>query len=46
MPIDTMSQQRLEMRWVPVTDSRGREHMEAVWLVPAQVASVSATHAA
>lgn len=22
----------LEMHWVPVTDDRGRTHMEAVWI--------------
>jgi len=47
MPVDTApQQQRLEMRWVPVTDSRGRERLEAVWLTPAQVTSLAPTHAA
>lgn len=35
---------QLEMRWVPVTDEAGRTHMEAVWIVPTESASIS--HAA
>ena len=35
---------RLEMRWLPVIDARGRTHMEAVWILPDAHADV--THAA
>ena len=35
----------LEMRWIPVTDARGRTHMECVWIDVAQVRP-NATHAA
>ncbi|WP_460852645.1 hypothetical protein [Nocardioides montaniterrae] len=35
----------LEMRWLPVTDAQGREHMEACWITVGQ-AHASATHAA
>ncbi|WP_280633681.1 hypothetical protein [Nocardioides sp. 1609] len=34
---------QLEMRWIPVTDERGRTRMEAVWIDPT---TVSAAHAA
>lgn len=34
---------RLEMRWVPVTTTDGRTHMEAVWI---QVARPAIIHAA
>ena len=42
--IDDYRQQQLEMRWLPVTDERGRTRMEAVWIRPDVHAS--ATHAA
>lgn len=42
--IDDNRQQQLEMRWLPVTDERGRTRMEAVWISPDALASV--THAA
>ena len=29
---DTQMSGRLEVRWVPVTDERGRTHMEACWI--------------
>lgn len=29
---DTQMSGRLELRWVPVTDERGRTHMEACWV--------------
>ncbi|WP_269782288.1 hypothetical protein [Nocardioides sp. R-C-SC26] len=35
---------QLEMRWVPVTDERGRPRMEAIWIAASDVAAV--THAA
>jgi hypothetical protein len=35
---------RLEMRWVPVTDTRGRTRMEARWIAVDR--SVAAHHAA
>ena len=31
---------QLEMRWVPVTDERGRTRMEAVWIIPTAPASI------
>jgi len=37
--------ERLELRWVPVVDARGRERLEARW-VPAGTAHVTARHAA
>lgn len=36
---------QLEMRWVPVTDERGRTRMEAVWIEIGAPATVGA-HAA
>ncbi|WP_262347508.1 hypothetical protein [Nocardioides dongxiaopingii] len=36
-------QSQLEMRWIPVTDERGRTRMEAVWIDPSVV---TAAHAA
>ena len=38
------SNDRLEMRWLPVTDEAGRTRMEAVWIDPTDSASIS--HAA
>ncbi|CAN5589937.1 hypothetical protein BH11ACT8_BH11ACT8_35450 [soil metagenome] len=35
---------QLEMRWLPVTDDRGRTRMEAVWILSDEHAG--ATHAA
>lgn len=35
---------QLEMRWIPVTDARGRTRMEMVWIAPADSAGIS--HAA
>lgn len=29
---DSQMSGRLELRWVPVTDPRGRTHMEACWI--------------
>lgn len=29
---NTEMSNRLEMRWMPVTDANGRTHMEAVWI--------------
>jgi len=40
---------RLEMRWLPVTDSSGRTRMEATWVLVPVAASAqeqAATHAA
>ena len=37
--------ERLEMRWVPVTDAQGREHMEARWITTGQE-HAPAAHAA
>lgn len=33
---------RLELRWVPVTDERGRTHMEACWITVRPHHSISA----
>lgn len=41
---DNNRRSQLEMRWVQVTDARGRTHLEAVWFTPAETAS--AAHAA
>ena len=42
--IDNTREQQLEMRWLPVSDDRGRTRMEAVWILPDVHAGV--THAA
>lgn len=42
--MDNNRPQQLEMRWLPVTDERGRTRMEAVWITPDVHAS--AAHAA
>jgi hypothetical protein len=34
-----METNQLSMRWVPVTDTSGRTHVEAVWVTEASVAS-------
>ncbi len=31
-----METNQLSMRWIPVTDTSGRTHMEAVWITEAQ----------
>ncbi len=41
---DTTTTTRLEMRWVQVTDERGRARMEARWIDP--TAETSGAHAA
>lgn len=41
---DSQTTSRLEMRWVPVTDERGRTRMEACWITVGQTAHAS--HAA
>jgi hypothetical protein len=41
--------ERLEMRWLPVTDAAGRTRMEATWVVVSTAARVqehAVTHAA
>ena len=38
------NRRQLEMRWIPVTDERGRTHMEPVWINT--TALVSTAHAA
>ena len=38
--------ERLEMRWVPVTDERGDTRMQAAWIDAAPAASVPTHHAA
>ena len=46
---DTEMTSRLEQRWVPVTDSRGRTRMEACWIQASEegaAARPQATHAA
>ncbi|MEP9384383.1 hypothetical protein ABLE53_18580 [Nocardioides sp. KR10-350] len=40
-----MTSKRLEMRWIPVTDTRGRTRLEARW-VPAGAAVTTTHHAA
>ena len=46
MTVDTHD--RLEMRWVPVTDPGGRTRMESIWVSPADLAAhaTQVTHAA
>ena len=44
MPPTTMTPTRLEMRWTPVVDDRGRTRMEAHW-VEASTAAASAISA-
>ncbi len=36
----------LELRWVPVADAAGREHMEACWISVDQASSPAISHAA
>ena len=36
----------LEMRWVPVTDERGRTRMQAVWIEAVAVPAAPSHHAA
>lgn len=36
----------LEVRWIPVTDAAGREHMEACWVSVDEVSSPAISHAA
>ena len=38
--------ERLEMRWLPVTDARGATHMQAVWIDAGAPSSAAAHHAA
>ena len=39
--------ERLEMRWFPVVDARGRTHMEARWIVASESSTpVAKPHAA
>lgn len=40
---NTEMSSRLEMRWVPVTDTNGRTRMEAVWI---EVGRPAIAHAA
>ncbi len=40
---NTEMSNRLEMRWMPVTDANGRTHMEAVWI---EVGRPAIAHAA
>ncbi|MEZ0577414.1 hypothetical protein [Nocardioides sp. MH1] len=41
----TAGRPQLEMRWLPVTDERGRTHMEATW-VDASTLHAAPHHAA
>jgi hypothetical protein len=43
---DTKMASRLEMRWVPVVDQRGRRHLEAQWVDRSQAAAPRVNHAA
>jgi hypothetical protein len=36
---DTMMTSSLVQTWVPVTDARGRTHLEARWVAPSQAAA-------
>jgi hypothetical protein len=38
-----METNQLSMRWLPVTDTSGRTHMEAVWIYEETAAAVSVT---
>jgi hypothetical protein len=46
--MNTTDSERLEMRWLPVTDPSGRTRMEAIWVAVAPGASQAPaiTHAA
>lgn len=47
--MNEMQADRLEMRWLPVTDGSGRTRMEATWVLAPVTTSISehaATHAA
>jgi hypothetical protein len=41
--VQTADQPRLEMRWLPVTDDKGRTCMQSVW-IPVSTAAPSAVH--
>jgi hypothetical protein len=46
---ETTAAERLEMRWLPVTDAAGRTRMEATWVTVSTAAPVqehAVTHAA
>lgn len=43
---DTQMSGRLELRWVPVADERGRTHMEACWITVAAPAAPAVSAAA
>jgi hypothetical protein len=43
---DAKMTSRLEMRWVPVVDQRGRKHLEARWVDRSQAAATRVNHAA
>lgn len=43
---DTQMATRLELRWLPVVDERGRTRMEARWVDAADRARPRVTHAA
>jgi hypothetical protein len=43
---DPQMADKLELRWLPVVDERGRTHMEAHWVSPAEAVTPHVTHAA
>ncbi len=43
---DSKVASRLELRWFPVVDERGRTRMQATWVDVAEVARPRVTHAA
>ena len=43
---DTKMASRLELRWLPVVDERGRTRMEAHWVDVAESVKPRVTHAA
>lgn len=43
---DSQVASKLELRWFPVVDERGRTRMRALWVDVAEVTSRRVTHAA
>ncbi len=43
---DSKVASKLELRWFPVVDERGRTRMEALWVDAAEAARPRVTHAA
>ncbi len=43
---DTKMANKLELRWLPVVDERGRTRMEAQWVDTAESVKPGVTHAA